>query len=72
MVVDMAGVSGKFKESEDHAYNLPPIVLKLADSAFASNLNPTIMVATITPAIRPYSRAVTARRSVLICNRIKR
>jgi hypothetical protein len=39
------------------------MVEKLLDRLLASRLKPTVIVATITPAIRPYSSAVTARRS---------
>src|SRR5580698_3467015 len=42
---------------------LVPIVENFVDRLLASRLKPTAIVATITPAIRPYSRAVTARRS---------
>jgi hypothetical protein len=44
--------------------SFPPIVEKLVDSEFASRWKPMMIAATITLAINPYSRAVTARRSV--------
>src|SRR5580658_546762 len=42
---------------------LVPIVENFVDRLLANRLKPTAIVATITPAIRPYSKAVTARRS---------
>src|SRR5258708_3091051 len=51
-----------------HDQRLPPTEVNLVDRASARPAKPTVITATITPAIRPYSRAVTARRSALMAS----
>ena len=51
-------------------YKCPPTLLNLVDALLASTPNPIRIVATITPAINPYSRAVTPRRSIFIRSQV--
>ncbi len=48
-----------------------PMEVNSAESASARLVKPSVITATITPAIRPYSRAVTPRRSALNASQAK-
>lgn len=57
--------------TERNHQRLSPMLLNCVERSLANSAKPTAIVATITPAIRPYSKAVTARRSVFRDNQLE-
>src|ERR1019366_3645587 len=67
------GRPGSRGQRPDHratVQRLPPILVNSVERSSANSAKPTAIVATITPAIRPYSNAVTARRSAFKDNQL--